>query len=103
MSVSDADIQFALELFEGLGPLTTRKMMGGLSIYSEGQIFAILDNEGRVFLKAKGDFADKLAAAGARKFSMNGKTMGYWTLPEAALDDPGLACDWARKALAAAE
>ena len=25
--------------------------------------------------------------------------MGYWTLPEAALDDPEAACDWARRAL----
>ncbi|MGB5558001.1 MAG: TfoX/Sxy family protein [Paracoccaceae bacterium] len=103
MSVSDAGIQFALELFEGLGPLTTRKMMGGLCLYSEGQIFAILSSQGRLFLKAKGDFARALTARGAVQFGMEGKTMGYWTLPEAALDDPELACDWARKALAALE
>jgi DNA transformation protein len=28
--------------------------------------------------------------------------MSYWRLPEAALDDPELACEWAAKALAAA-
>ncbi len=103
MSVSDADIQFALELFEGLGPLTTRKMMGGLCLYRDGQIFGILDSEGWIFLKAKDGYARSLAAAGARQFGEGGKTMGYWTLPEVALDDPELACDWARKALAAAE
>ena len=103
MSVSDADIEFALELFEGLGPLTSRKMMGGLTIYCAGQVFAILDSESRIFLKAKGDFAEEMAAAGARIFEMNGKSMGYWTLPEAALDDPDLTCNWARRALAAIE
>ncbi len=92
-----------LNLFEGLGPLTTRKMMGGLCLYFDGQIFAILSSQGRLFLKAKGDFARALAAQGAVQFGMEGKTMGYWTLPEAALDDPELACDWARKALAALE
>jgi DNA transformation protein len=28
--------------------------------------------------------------------------MSYWRLPEAALDDPELASEWAKKALAAA-
>jgi len=103
MSVSDADISFALELFEGLGQLTTRKMMGGLCLYSDGQIFAILNSEGTLFVKAKGDFARQLAVEGAKQFGVDGKTMGYWTLPEAALDDPDLACDWARRAIAATE
>jgi len=26
--------------------------------------------------------------------------MAYWTMPEEAVDDPDLACDWARRALA---
>lgn len=101
MSVTEADIAFALELFDGLGPLTTRRMMGGLCLYSDGQIFAILSSQAVLYLKADGAFAAKLAAAGARKFAMEGgRSMGYWTLPEAALDDPEVACDWARQALA---
>lgn len=101
MAVSDADIEFVKELFDGLGPLTHRKMMGGATFYSDGQVFAILSSGGEVYLKAKGDFADALEAEGSQIFSMDGKTMGYWTLPDAALDDPELACDWARRALAA--
>ena len=101
MAVSDADIAFVKELFSGLGPLTHRKMMGGATFYADGQVFAILSSDGQVFLKAKGDFADASQADGSRIFGMNGKTMGYWTLPEAALDDPELACDWAQRALAA--
>lgn len=104
MSVSDADIAFALDLFAPLGGLSHRKMMGGLSIYCQGQIFAILGSDAQVYLKAKGAFADAMADAGARQFSMvskDGKTssMGYWTLPDAALDDSEAACDWARRAL----
>ena len=39
MSISDSDIAFANELFSNLPDLTTRKMFGGLAIYTEGQIF----------------------------------------------------------------
>lgn len=101
MSVTDDDIVFVTELFSGVGPLTTRKMMGGVSIYSEGQIFAIMSSEGRIYLKAKDDIAEALAAEGSVIFEMNGRSMGYWTLPDAALDDPDLAADWGRRALAA--
>jgi DNA transformation protein and related proteins len=102
MAVSDSEIAFAHELFEGLGPITHRKMMGGLSVYSDGQIFAILSSTGRVYLKASGTFAEEMAAEGSERFEMgDGKGMNYWTLPDAALDDPDAACDWARRALAA--
>ena len=101
MSISDSDIAFMEELFAPLGAIIHRKMMGGLSLYCDGQIFSILDSSGSVFLKAKGEFAEKLAAAGSHQFgAQSGKTMGYWTLPDDGLDDPEAASDWARKALA---
>ena len=100
MSVSDEDIAFVHELYGALGTITHRKMMGGLSIYCDGQIFAILSAAGQHYLKAKGDFAAALEAEGCEIFAMeDGRSMGYWTLPDAALDDPDLACDWARCAL----
>jgi TfoX/Sxy family transcriptional regulator of competence genes len=40
--VAQGDIDRAIELFSGLGDITTRKMMGGLCLYHEGTIFAIL-------------------------------------------------------------
>jgi DNA transformation protein len=102
VSVTDADIAFAHELFEALGGITHRKMMGGLSIYRDGQIFAILSSSGQLYLKASGDVAQAMAAEGSVKFEMeDGRGMNYWTLPDAALGDAALACDWARRALAA--
>jgi DNA transformation protein len=100
MRISTQGIVFVEELFAPLGPISHRKMMGGLSIYFEGQIFAILNQEGTLFLKAKGSFAEEMALEGSRQFGNNkGNTMGYWILPEAALDDPDAASDWARRAL----
>ncbi len=102
MSISDSDIARVLELFEGLGGLSQRKMMGGLSIYRDGTIFAMVSRDGRIFLKARGAFADTLADRGSVQFGADhGRRMPYWTLPDAALDDPEIACDWARRALAA--
>lgn len=99
MSITPDMITFAEELFAQLGAISTRKMMGGLAIYQDGVIFASLDSDGTVYLKAKGDFADQLATKGSHQFQTHRGPMGYWTLPEAALDAPEIACDWARKAL----
>ena len=105
MSVSDTDIAFALELFDGLGPLTTRKMMGGLCLYRDGVIFAILHSDASLWLKGAGDFIAVLDAEDWERwtYSRDGKVqtaMPYWRLPPEALDDPDLACDWAVRALA---
>ena len=94
------DIANVEELFEPLGLITHRKMMGGLSIYCDGQIFSILDSESTLYLKAKDVFAEEMENAGARQFGAEtGRTMGYWTMPDDALDDPDSISDWARRAL----
>ena len=104
MGISDADIAFAVELFSGLGGITTRKMMGGLCLYHDGTIFAILNSDGSIWLKGAGTFQQVLEDEGMERWSYtrdNGTVteMPYWTLPGEALDDPELACDWARRAL----
>ena len=103
MPVSDEEIAFVHDLFDPLGQISHRKMMGGLSIYCAGQIFAILSSDGEIYLKAQGTLAAALEAAGSHKFATaDGRGMHYWTLPDPALDDPELACGWARRALEAA-
>ncbi len=101
MSVTRDDMAYVADLFSGLGAITQRKMMGGATFYCDGQVFAILSSEGEVYLKAKGDFAAEMEEAGSRIFDMGGKTMGYWTLPDAAADDAEAACSWGARALAA--
>ena len=105
MSVSDADIAGAVELFGPLGDITTRKMMGGLCLYADGTIFAILHSDGTPYLKAQApDMIAKLEEMGGVRwtYSREGKpptSMPYWSLPDAALDDAELACDLARETL----
>ncbi len=107
MSLSAADIAFAKELFNDIPHLTTRRMFGGLGIYSGDTIFALMRSDGQILLKAQdGPFADQLAAQGSEKWTYtrkNGKgsSMPYWSLPDAALDDPDRAMALARDALRA--
>ena len=106
MSVSPEEIEAARDLFAGLGEITTRPMMGGLCLYHQGTIFAIMMGDGGLFLTGAGPFVAELEAAGCTQWSYQHKgrdkstRMAYWTLPDEALDDPDLACDWARRALA---
>ena len=95
MSVSDADIAFALELFAPLGGLSQRKMFGGLSIYHNGDIFCIVSSDARIYLKCGKDLAADLKASGSEQFH----NMPYWSLPDEDLDDPDAASAQARRAL----
>ena len=96
MGVADADIAFAIDLFSGLGQLTTRKMFGGMCLYHDGVVFALLSSEGRIYLKAYGDIAETLKDGGSDQFH----NMPYWAMPEAVLDDPQEACTLAQHTLA---
>lgn len=106
MPVSDADIAHAVELFDGVGEITTRKMMGGLCLYADGTIFAILMSDGVLKIKAQdADFISKLEGMGAERWTYTraGRdkptAMPYWTVPDAALEDPELALALARESL----
>ncbi len=104
MGVGAAEIDFVKDLFAELGEITTRKMMGGLSIYANGKVFAMMRSDGQLYIKASGPLAKRLDAAGGTLFTYDKKDgkqghMNYLTLPEAALDDPDAACDWANASL----
>ena len=104
MSISDADIAFVKDCFASVGTLTKRNMFGGLAIYADGVIFSLIVSTGALMIKAKGALAEELAAEGSQQFIHDGKgtmraAIPYWTLLCAAMDEPELACDWARRSL----
>ena len=105
MAISDEQIAFVHDLFGDLGPLTTRKMFGGLGIYLDGTIFALLMSDGAHMLKGAGDMKATFDDAGWQQWTYTRKdgaasSMPYWHIPEEVLDDPEEACAWARRALA---
>jgi len=94
------------EMFEGLGPVSIRRLFGGKGIYYQGLIVAI-DLRDEIMLKADEVSAPEFEAAGARQWFYEGKRakpvlMPYWSVPEAAFDDPDEMRKWVRLAFEAA-
>ncbi|RAP60275.1 TfoX-like protein [Pseudomonas aeruginosa] len=104
MSLSEEEIAHARDLFAGLGAISVRKMFGGAGFYHRDTIFAVMLSDGRLMLKGKGAFIEVLEAEGCTHWTYTrdhgpSGSMPYWSLPDAAQDDPELASDWARRAL----
>jgi DNA transformation protein and related proteins len=102
--------EFVAELFAGLGAVSVRRMFGGAGIYADGVMFAMIADD-VIYLKADEALKAALAQEGCGPFVWTPQhgprkgekiEMGYWRLPEAALDEPDLAAAWGAKALAVA-
>lgn len=94
------------DMFRGLGPVSIRRMFGGKGIYHNGLIVAVYLHD-EIMLKADETSEPEFEAAGARRWSYEGKTgkpvlMPYWTVPEEAFDDPDVMAKWTRLAYEAA-
>ncbi|PDT29027.1 competence protein TfoX [Rhizobium sp. L9] len=94
------------EMFQGIGPVTIKRMFGGKGIYHLGRIVAV-EVRDEMLLKADETSAPEFAAAGATQWAYEGKKgkpvkMPYWSIPEEAYDDPDLMAKWVRLAYEAA-
>ncbi|MBW9115010.1 TfoX/Sxy family protein [Rhizobium cauense] len=94
------------EMFQGLGPVTIKRMFGGKGIYHMGRIVAV-EVRGEMLLKADERSAPEFAAAGATQWAYEGKKgspvkMPYWSIPDDAYDDPDIMARWVRLAYEAA-
>jgi DNA transformation protein len=102
--VYDADFgEWVREHFHGLGRLEIKRMFGAAGVYASGVMFALLD-DGVVWLKGDEALGATFVEIGSRQFTYETKdgctmSMGFWTLPETALDDPDEAVAWARRSL----
>ena len=79
---------------EPLGSISSRAMFGGHGIFSEDVMFAIVDSEGRVYLRADATTALAFEAAGSTQHAR----MPYWEVPEPVREDPEQLREWARTA-----
>jgi len=104
MAARDPDFEaWVHEHFAALGTLEIKRMFGGAGVYRHGTIFALL-GDGVVWLKGDETNIPALEAAGSRQFTYPGKdgaimSLGYWSLPDSATDDPDEAVEWARGAI----
>ena len=98
-------IDYLHELFEQLGPITTRRMFNGHTLYHQGLPIGIVYDES-LYLKADGEHAEACTAQGLPQFTyeQRGKRIGlpYYQAPESILEDRAEAAIWGRKAFEAA-
>lgn len=93
------------DMFAPVGAVAVKRMFGGFGIFADGMMFALYGRS-HIFLKADEETAQLFADEGCEEFlySRGEKTMslGYWSLPDQALDDADELVVWSRLALAAA-
>ena len=107
MAASPDFVSFACDLFADLGPVRSRRMFGGAGLFLGDAMFALIADD-TLYMKTDDALARAYAAEGSDPFTYQTRkgargVMAYMRLPEAAMDDPDLALDWARKSLIPAE
>ena len=99
--MSESFHAFALEQLGRVLPVTSRKMFGGVGIYSETHFFALMDDD-TLYLKVDDSNRADFEARGLRPFQPfgeGGETMQYYPVPEDVLEAPDALRLWADKAL----
>jgi len=105
--VTDSFVELVLEQLDPVGPITSKRMFGGVGLYAGDLFFAIVAGD---VLYLKGDDATRggRETAGARPFQPypdrpRGKgTMQYYSVPAAILEDGDALLVWATQAVAIA-
>jgi DNA transformation protein and related proteins len=97
---------FVLELLAPLGPISARRMFGGVGLFHNGMMFGLIARD-ELFLKVGDSNRPMYEAAGEAPFSYDTRhgsnTIGsYWRCPPELLDDPPTLQAWARQAIEAA-
>lgn len=107
MAVSDSFLAFVLEQLEAVRNVTSRKMFGGVGLYSDGSFFALIDS-GTLYFKVNDETRPAFVDAGMGPFrpyadrpdeAMN----GYYAVPVSVLEDRDELAAWAGLAVGVAE
>ncbi len=93
------------ELFEPLGGVRQKKMFGGVGIFKDDLMFALVADD-LLYLKVDDTNQAAFEAEGCGPFVYNARgrstTMGYWQVPERLYDEPDAFRGWAETAFAVA-
>ena len=105
MSVSDDYRTYALDQLGRVAPVTSRKMFGGVGVYSDGYFFALMDDD-RLYLKVDDTNRPDFEAIGSgpfQPFPDKPGTMQYYELPGDRLEDVNELRGWVEDAIQVAK
>ena len=96
---------FVLDVLRAWRPVTARRMFGGHGIYHAGVMFALIA-DGQLYLKVDDESRADFVAAGLAPFVYEARgrrvSLSYHRAPDAMLDEPELAREWAERGWQAA-
>jgi DNA transformation protein len=97
---------YLLECLTPLGPVAARRMFGGVGLFLNGTMFALIVRE-ELYFKVGDSNRPAFQAAGESPFSYATKDgshtlTSYWHCPPDLLDETETLRDWARQAIEAA-
>lgn len=105
MAVSESYQTFILEqLSRVLSAVRSRKMFGGVGVYSDDLFFALLDNDTLYFKVddvTRGDF-EAIGMGPFRPFGEGGETMQYYEVSGDLIEDADALKEWAERAVSVA-
>lgn len=108
VAVAEPDklMTYLLEMLVPLGPMSARRMFGGIGLFHRGTMFGLIAREELYFKVGDGNRRD-YEAAGEAAFSYetrNGRNTihSYWRCPPDILDETDKFQAWARAAIDAA-
>lgn len=107
MSTDPEFLTYTLDLFAGLGPISTNRMFGGTGLYLGDAMFAVVFGD-TLYMKADKPLTAEYTANGSEPFQYNTKTglrtiAGLMSLPDSALNDPEEALLWATRSFLAVQ
>jgi DNA transformation protein and related proteins len=101
------DAEIIRDLFRDFGPVDVRRMFGGVGVFVDGQMIALVTSDDVIYLKADGETVPAFEKEGLAPFSYATKNgehtlTSYWRMPDRLYDDPEELARWARDAHAVA-
>lgn len=90
---------FVLELLTPIYPVSARNMFGGVGIYADDLMCALITSEDELYFKADDKNRSDYEALEAEQFH----TMPYFAVPAEVLEDSEALAVWLEKSMAAAK
>jgi DNA transformation protein and related proteins len=107
MAVSESFLSFVLEQLAAVRLVVTKRMFGGVGIYSDGTFFAVIDND-TLFFKVDETLGKRYRDRGMPPFmpvpgaTPPKSTSGYYQVPPDVLEDADALARWAKDSIAIA-
>lgn len=105
MSKENSFLNYTIEQMSDFGIVTYKKMFGGIELFCNGFMFALIaDNI--LYLKVddsnRADF-EKINSKPLKPYSHSKMIMQYYNLPDEIMEDKKIISEWCKKALTVAE